>query len=41
MNLTKSKFPPIVHKNASIDPKLTFFLIIGAQIGVGILGFVR
>jgi spore germination protein AB len=41
MNLTKSKFPPVVHKNALIDPKLTFYLIIGGQIGVGILGFVR
>lgn len=41
MNLTKSKFPPKVHKNALISPQLVFFLIIGSQVGVGILGFVR
>ncbi|RZT21890.1 MULTISPECIES: GerAB/ArcD/ProY family transporter [Fictibacillus] len=41
MNLNKSKFPPQVHENAKIAPQLVFFLVIGAQIGVGILGFVR
>ena len=37
----KCKFPPQFHENAKIAPQLVFFLIIGAQIGVGILGFVR
>ncbi|MBY6035019.1 spore germination protein [Fictibacillus nanhaiensis] len=41
MNLTNSKYPPSVHKNARISPQLVFFLIVGSQVGVGILGFVR
>ncbi|WNB92998.1 GerAB/ArcD/ProY family transporter [Bacillus sp. NEB1478] len=41
MNLNKSKLPPSVHKNAKIAPKLVYFLIVGGQIGVGVLGFVR
>jgi spore germination protein (amino acid permease) len=41
MNLNKSKAPPFVHKNAMIAHKLVYFLIVGSQIGVGVLGFVR